>query len=727
MALIVANDVYEQAGLRDLAAPAADADALARVLADPQVGSFAVQVLRNEPAHVIQARVEDLLADSRPADVVVLHFSCHGLKSQEGELFFAAPNTRPDRLASTAVPAAFVDRCMRSSRSRCVVLLLDCCYGGAFPRGFMARAGGDADVLGAFSRDRAGGRGRAVITASGSMEYAFEGDQLAHGRRQPSVFTAALVEGLETGDADQDEDGWISLDELYAYVLDKVQERSPHQTPSRQFDLAGELYLARSGRRRVRPAAIPAELHAALASDSMYARLGAVAELRSRLRSADLAVAAGAAQALAEVARTDIQYVAEQASTALAEAAIRPDPAELRLGPAPQGAPVIRQRVRLPGLPIAGACTPRASDGWIHVAQSGDGLEVSAGTDQAGTRYGSITLTGPTGGAVIPVTVEITAAGPASGPDLAGPGEQPGGTAPSAPTEAAARRHQATLPDMLERSEMAAVARKAGALSWKRTRTGAILALLAGVAGAAGLACMDAGRTTADVLVYSELRFAALTVAAAAVLLAGTRRGPERAAFLQGMTWTLVPLLPAALAEWLSGELDVQSRRVLAGEALTLACGALATAAVIGLVAGLRPAAARRHGFPLREPVAVALATCAIAAPILNDLMLLLSVTGEFYDWLDAGGILLGAGVSWYALGLARRRLGGALLIGLAAASIVNLAGELAAGTAQGVARGLAELAFLAAAMLLAWVYARAAGPEPGGDAPFQHASGTGG
>src|SRR5580704_2096109 len=90
-ALIVANDVYEQAGLRDLAAPAADADALARVLADPQVGGFAVQVIRNEPAHVIQAQVEDLLADSRPDDVLLLHFSCHGLKSQEGELFFAAP------------------------------------------------------------------------------------------------------------------------------------------------------------------------------------------------------------------------------------------------------------------------------------------------------------------------------------------------------------------------------------------------------------------------------------------------------------------------------------------------------------------------------------------------------------------------------------------------------------------------------------------------------------
>ena len=39
-ALIIANDEYEQAALRDLLAPAADAEALGRVLGDPQIGRF---------------------------------------------------------------------------------------------------------------------------------------------------------------------------------------------------------------------------------------------------------------------------------------------------------------------------------------------------------------------------------------------------------------------------------------------------------------------------------------------------------------------------------------------------------------------------------------------------------------------------------------------------------------------------------------------------------------
>jgi hypothetical protein len=48
-ALIVANDEYDQEALRDLLAPAADAEALGRVLGDRQIGDFSVQVVRNEP------------------------------------------------------------------------------------------------------------------------------------------------------------------------------------------------------------------------------------------------------------------------------------------------------------------------------------------------------------------------------------------------------------------------------------------------------------------------------------------------------------------------------------------------------------------------------------------------------------------------------------------------------------------------------------------------------
>lgn len=408
-ALIIANDEYEQEALRNLLAPAADAEALSRVLSDPQIGDFTVQVVRNEPSHVIEAQIEDLFSDSRTDDVLLMHYSGHGLKSEGGELFFAASNTLPNRLGSTAVPADFVQRCMRGSRSRSIVVLLDCCYAGAFPQGVKVRATGDVHVLDSFPQENSGGRGRAVITASNAMEYAFEGDRLADDQhRRPSVFTTALVEGLATGDADQDEDGWVSLDELYDYVLDKVHDQNPHQTPSRQVDLEGHLYLARSRRLRIRLAPIPADLQAAIANADMYARLGAVGELRSRLASDDLPVAASAYEALAELARNDIRGVAEHAAAALSEAAVQPARRELHFGQVEQGSALPHQIVRLLGPPIARTCAPRASDAWIRVDQVAEGLDISIDTTTgSGSLHGSLDLKGPTGEAVIAIDVDL--------------------------------------------------------------------------------------------------------------------------------------------------------------------------------------------------------------------------------------------------------------------------------------------------------------------------------
>jgi uncharacterized RDD family membrane protein YckC len=413
-ALIIANDQYEQEALRDLLAPAADAAALGRVLADRQIGDFAVQVVRNEPAHVIQAHIEELFSESRPDDVLLLHFSGHGLKSESGELFFAASNTRPNRLGSTAVSADFVQRCMRASRSRSVVLLLDCCYGGAFAQGVTVRAAGDVNVLDSFPQERTGGgRGRAVITASNAMEYAFEGNQLADDQhRRPSVFTTALVEGLTTGDADRDEDGWVSLNELYDYVFDKVREQNPHQTPRRQVELEGELYVARSRRRRIRPAPIPPDLQAAMTDPNMYSRLGTVSELQSRLASDNLPVAAGAYEALTELARNDIRYVADPAAAALSQAALHPEETELHFGETRQGSAPPHRTVRLLGPPIARACTPRASHAWIRVEETAEGFDISVDTSNAGILRGTLDLKGPTGEAVIAIDVELLPAAP---------------------------------------------------------------------------------------------------------------------------------------------------------------------------------------------------------------------------------------------------------------------------------------------------------------------------
>ncbi|GGU21637.1 hypothetical protein GCM10010274_05300 [Streptomyces lavendofoliae] len=409
-ALIVANDDYQEGGLQKLSSPAADAEALAEVLGDPRIGGFDVHVVRNRPSYEIRVRIEDFFSDRRRDDMLLLHFSCHGLKSESGELYFAAPDTRPKRLKATGIAAEFVQTCMADTLARTTVLFLDCCYGGAFSPGTVARAAGDAHVLENFAGEKLGGGGRgwAVITASNAMQYAFEGARLADGgSTKPSVFTSAVVSGLSTGEADKDEDGMVALRELYDYVCERVRRDNRNQTPSCKSDLQGDLYLARSERRRIVPAPLPPRLRAALAGEEDLTRLGAVTDLRTRLEHPDPALAAGAYEALKGVARDDIQTVAQEAGRALGTIRITPDPAALRFGPVDRHAVPPRQHVRLLGPPLARHCTPRTECDWLHVTPSGDGFDITVDTAAPGRWSGDLLLKGFVGEAVVQVEAEV--------------------------------------------------------------------------------------------------------------------------------------------------------------------------------------------------------------------------------------------------------------------------------------------------------------------------------
>ena len=407
-ALIIANDTYDHASLGQLRAPEADARALASVLGDPEIGGFDVSIVHNAASHEVQSHIDDLFADSRPDDLLLLHFSGHGLKSDSGELFIAARNTRPDRLGSTAVPADFIQRCMRSARARTIVLFLDCCYGGAFGEGVAVRAAGPVNVMESFPSGRlGGGRGRAVISASSAMEYAFEGTTLTSDHEvQPSVFTSAVVHGLQTGEADRDEDGLVSLGELYDYVFDRVREQNPRQTPGRDVEMSGEVYLAKSRHKKVHPLPIPEAIVAALREPDPTYRRGAVVELRDRLGHPDLGVALGALEALQGIARSDTKAVADDAAAVIAGAAPGVSPATLDFGEIAGGAvAAVERELRVSGVPLAREVRVDADPPLSAVVEGPVVTVTFSPTDQP--YAGSLTLTSPTGSVVVPVTASV--------------------------------------------------------------------------------------------------------------------------------------------------------------------------------------------------------------------------------------------------------------------------------------------------------------------------------
>ena len=247
VALLVATDRYQDVGLNRLAAPASDAEQLAAVLRNVRIAGFEVQTLYNEPNHIAGRAIGDFYRDRRRDDLTLLYFTGHGVKDEDGRLYLAMTDTDRENLQFTGVSSEHIRAAMEVCRSQQKVLVLDCCYAGAFPLGLGVK--GDPSV---HALEQLGGRGCVVLTSSDAMQLSFEGNQVtetgpASLRSGPSsLFTRFLIEGLETGKADLDGDGDITLDELYSYVHDRVIDEQPLQRPKKKEDIEGRIRFAQN-------------------------------------------------------------------------------------------------------------------------------------------------------------------------------------------------------------------------------------------------------------------------------------------------------------------------------------------------------------------------------------------------------------------------------------------------------------------------------------------------
>jgi branched-chain amino acid transport system substrate-binding protein len=221
VALLIAVSEYEP-GLTALPETIKDVEAMQRVLQNPEIGGFEVKCLLNPDTVQMQTAIEHLFLGRQRDDIVLLYFSGHGIKHDNGKLYFATKSTQRNEqgelIKASTVPADFVHDIINDnrSRSRRQVIILDCCFSGAFSPG---TKGVSLD----FQQVQLGGEGRAVLTSSTSTQYSFE-----------SVYTPYLVQGIETGEADENNDGFISVNELHQYVQRKVQEGKHEMKPQIQ-------------------------------------------------------------------------------------------------------------------------------------------------------------------------------------------------------------------------------------------------------------------------------------------------------------------------------------------------------------------------------------------------------------------------------------------------------------------------------------------------------------
>lgn len=222
IALIVGMSDYHE--LPRLSNTTRDAEAMAEVFRS--ISKFdEIETHVNVDHARLAELVELLFAEKERDDLVLFYFSGHGIKDDRGHLYLATPRTRRhpsgELVRSSAVACRHIHEAMTASRSRRQVVILDCCFSGAFAEGLQAKDSGQIDLL-----NQLGGVGRAVLASSSSTEYSFD-----PAKERLSTYTQCLVHGMASGEADLNHDGVITIDELHEYARARVRTVNPAMNP----------------------------------------------------------------------------------------------------------------------------------------------------------------------------------------------------------------------------------------------------------------------------------------------------------------------------------------------------------------------------------------------------------------------------------------------------------------------------------------------------------------
>ena len=247
IALFIANDTFYSRSISRLYAPVSDARELRNLLHEPDIGGFApAEILVNESKMEIERGIEGMFRDAEPEDLVLLYYSGHGIRTSRN-LYLAASNTDPSLPGSSAVSSSFIKEMIRESNAAAKIILLDCCYSGAFLGNDVIKAATSIDD--GVGEHLVTGEGVCVLTACTGVQTAEDGMRSGAEDSVPlSIFTSAIVNGIASGLAGNGS-GQISAQSLWAYVADNVRHHSDRQTPSYYGLLNDEVYIAQTRRR----------------------------------------------------------------------------------------------------------------------------------------------------------------------------------------------------------------------------------------------------------------------------------------------------------------------------------------------------------------------------------------------------------------------------------------------------------------------------------------------
>ncbi|KAF5418693.1 MAG: hypothetical protein C5S49_01395 [Candidatus Methanogaster sp.] len=225
-ALIVGIAAYKDPKIPKLNYTTHNAKAIFNLLVDPDMAGFKkenVKLFLDEEAtsfNIKDAISNWLFKNAKEDSIVFIFFAGHGgveedrfgIEKDNLAKYLLPYDADFDNFFASALSNSDFNRLLSSIKSRRLIVFMDSCYSG----GVSEKKARDVKIGEDPYEKMVEGEGRLVIAASQPDQRSFEDEKLGHG-----VFTYHLLEAL-SGDADSDNDGYVTAMEVYKYLSGAV-------------------------------------------------------------------------------------------------------------------------------------------------------------------------------------------------------------------------------------------------------------------------------------------------------------------------------------------------------------------------------------------------------------------------------------------------------------------------------------------------------------------------
>lgn len=292
-AVIIGINKYQDQKIPDLEFARADAEGVYQILTDPELGRISPEnatLLMDEEA--TQRNIRSAIGTKLPRragedDMVYIYYAGHGSplmdpksRSRDGmEKYLVPADAELDDLFATGISMDEIQKFFSRIESKQVMFFIDSCYSGAAGgRTFQNPLHKGRNLLTAEFLEDLAGEGRLVVTACDVNEVSLETPEMGHG-----LFTHYLLEGLK-GHADKDQDGSVTVHELYEYVYENVSQHARKMGggmhPIQKGSVKGRIFLTQyetAAQKQAKP------LHAQAQAFYQAGKLGEAYELWQRV------------------------------------------------------------------------------------------------------------------------------------------------------------------------------------------------------------------------------------------------------------------------------------------------------------------------------------------------------------------------------------------------------------------------------------------------------------